>query len=691
MSDECAKARDAGQKAEVCVDPAALRFGSHHARFEPLAGTGSEVVLVEDRVLKRRLTLREAPGTAGAAEEREFLEGLTLLCRLDHPYLRTALDAGRSEDGRVFFVQRPDEGVTIDVHCAGRGPGLGLRCEYFLQVCDAVQYAHDRNVVHGDLGPSRVLILDHGSAEVFGWESAVDLAAVEVPHRQSVRDRDMRGLGALLDLLLDPVEAAPPELLAVARACHGDRPRYRAVRDLAADVRAWMVSGEVGVYRGSTLSRLARAARRRPGRTVGMGMALLGAFALLALGFWYREALRREAELTQQQCDAALRLARNLAEVVEGPTRDVLGLRDLRRSTLVRARDGLLRFVSSEGLTKDATARTLLEAARLTRLAEGPEGADRALALIARARAWPVSEAPPEWETQVGLEAARTLLVAGRYAAAESTALASSGTVEGEARAELLDLLALSRCLRRDFDGALRAGLLRLKAVGPRGGFERGRALRDVARLAWAAGKPVLADSLVMRLDEVCTHLLRDRGESDDELCVLISASLDLRACLAQSGGRSGEAGLAFQAASSLRQQVLERAPSHRPALSLELESGVREVLRLHALERYAGVLELVPRLQAVADAFEANEPWQGRAFDHSALVAALALVLAETAATAAERLGAADEVERLRARETHLLEAFGGEVPRFPDSGSVSWSHPTRLEDVVWVGVAPY
>lgn len=83
-----------------------------------------------------------------------------LLARLDHPNIATLLDGGNSISGQMFLVMEYVHGDPITTYCDDRKLGLRSRLEIFLQLCDAVQHAHAKGVIHRDLSSRNVLVAD---------------------------------------------------------------------------------------------------------------------------------------------------------------------------------------------------------------------------------------------------------------------------------------------------------------------------------------------------------------------------------------------------------------------------------------------------------------------------------------------------------------------------------------------------
>ena len=80
------------------------------------------------------------------------------LALMDHPNIAKVLDAGATETGRPFFVMELVRGIKITDYCDQNQLATAQRLELFIQVCRAVQHAHQKGVIHRDLKPSNVLV-----------------------------------------------------------------------------------------------------------------------------------------------------------------------------------------------------------------------------------------------------------------------------------------------------------------------------------------------------------------------------------------------------------------------------------------------------------------------------------------------------------------------------------------------------
>ncbi len=80
------------------------------------------------------------------------------LALMDHPSIAKVLDAGSTETGRPFFVMELVRGIKITDYCDQNRLSTAERLELFIQVCRAVQHAHQKGIIHRDLKPSNILV-----------------------------------------------------------------------------------------------------------------------------------------------------------------------------------------------------------------------------------------------------------------------------------------------------------------------------------------------------------------------------------------------------------------------------------------------------------------------------------------------------------------------------------------------------
>lgn len=100
---------------------------------------------------------------------RRFRNERQLLAQLEHPNIARLLDGGATPDERPYLVMEFVDGFPLHEYCDAQGLNLNQRLELFLQVCDAVHYAHQNLVVHRDLKPSNILVTSDGTAKLLDF------------------------------------------------------------------------------------------------------------------------------------------------------------------------------------------------------------------------------------------------------------------------------------------------------------------------------------------------------------------------------------------------------------------------------------------------------------------------------------------------------------------------------------------
>ena len=88
------------------------------------------------------------------------------LALMDHPSIAKVLDAGATETGRPYFVMELVQGVSITEYCDKNNLSTKDRLALFLQVCNAVQHAHQKGIIHRDIKPSNVMVTHHDGKPV---------------------------------------------------------------------------------------------------------------------------------------------------------------------------------------------------------------------------------------------------------------------------------------------------------------------------------------------------------------------------------------------------------------------------------------------------------------------------------------------------------------------------------------------
>jgi eukaryotic-like serine/threonine-protein kinase len=111
-----------------------------------------------------------------AAVLERFRHERQILASLDHPNIARLLDGGTTDEGIPYLVMELIEGTPIDQYCNAQHLTVTERLQLFLQVCSAVQYAHQRLVIHRDIKPGNILVTQEGVPKLldFGIAKILD-------------------------------------------------------------------------------------------------------------------------------------------------------------------------------------------------------------------------------------------------------------------------------------------------------------------------------------------------------------------------------------------------------------------------------------------------------------------------------------------------------------------------------------
>lgn len=319
-----------------------------------------------------------------------FLREARLTARLEHPGIVPVHDLGQREDGSWFYTMKPIRGTTLSTAIA-EARDLAGRLELldaFLDLCQAVAYAHSRGVIHRDLKPQNAMVGAFGETVLLDWGLAKDRsghdelgpdagggdgaetrvgALLGSPSYMSpeaawgrteeVDERaDVFGLGAILYEILtgrppytghsagEVLERArearptpphtlerdvPRELSSVVLRALAASPadRYPEPLTLAADVRAWRDGRTVGAHRYTAWEKLQRGVARHGARLAVGGLVLLILLAVVA--FFSRQVSlqrdrARDAEALAQDQLAATLIAQATDAVALGSAAEAL-------------------------------------------------------------------------------------------------------------------------------------------------------------------------------------------------------------------------------------------------------------------------------------------------------------------------------------------------------------------------------
>lgn len=152
--------------AEIDDDPMiGRRLGAY--RIEREVGRGGMGTVYEALRVDNELNMRAAIKLVKRGMDtdfvlRRFRTERQILAALDHPHIARLLDGGTTDDGLPYFVMEFIEGQPLYSYCDSNQLSITERLKLFMGICDALHYAHQKQVIHRDIKPSNVLVTSEG-------------------------------------------------------------------------------------------------------------------------------------------------------------------------------------------------------------------------------------------------------------------------------------------------------------------------------------------------------------------------------------------------------------------------------------------------------------------------------------------------------------------------------------------------
>jgi len=143
-------------------------------------GFGVVYVAEQEEPIRRRLALKIIKlGMDTKQVIARFEVERQALALMEHPNIAKVFDAGATEPGRPYFVMELVRGVPITKFCDENRLTLERRLKLFIEVCDAVQHAHQKGIIHRDLKPSNILVTMNGHRAV---PKVIDFGIAKATH-----------------------------------------------------------------------------------------------------------------------------------------------------------------------------------------------------------------------------------------------------------------------------------------------------------------------------------------------------------------------------------------------------------------------------------------------------------------------------------------------------------------------------
>jgi len=151
-------------RAAILTVPVTERIGDRIGRYKLLqqigeGGCGVVYMAEQEEPVRRRVALKVIKlGMDTKQVIARFEAERQALALMDHPNIAKVFDAGATETGRPYFVMELVRGSKITEFCDEQQLSAKERLPLFIQVCQAIQHAHQKGIIHRDIKPSNILV-----------------------------------------------------------------------------------------------------------------------------------------------------------------------------------------------------------------------------------------------------------------------------------------------------------------------------------------------------------------------------------------------------------------------------------------------------------------------------------------------------------------------------------------------------
>src|SRR5713101_6879211 len=151
-------------------------------------GCGIVFMAEQEEPVRRRVALKIIkPGMDTRSVIARFEAERQALALMDHPNIAKVFDAGATESGRPYIVMELVRGVKITEYCDQHSLTTEDRLKLFVQVCQAVQHAHQKGIIHRDIKPSNILVRQ--SLEGVAMPMVIDFGVAKATTDQRLTDK----------------------------------------------------------------------------------------------------------------------------------------------------------------------------------------------------------------------------------------------------------------------------------------------------------------------------------------------------------------------------------------------------------------------------------------------------------------------------------------------------------------------
>ncbi len=164
--------KDLGRNEDMEIYKPGDKFDKFIIRKEIGHGGMSKVFLCDraDGQFEQKVAIKvmKVGGDVEFMKDR-FRQEQQILAGINHPHIARLYDGGITSEGHPYIVMEYVEGEAIDSYCSRKKLGVKERIRLFRQVCDALQYAHSKLIVHHDIKPANILVNEQGQVRLLDF------------------------------------------------------------------------------------------------------------------------------------------------------------------------------------------------------------------------------------------------------------------------------------------------------------------------------------------------------------------------------------------------------------------------------------------------------------------------------------------------------------------------------------------
>src|SRR5262245_43027364 len=166
------------------------KIGDRIGRYKLLeqigeGGCGVVYVAEQEEPVRRRVALKIIKlGMDTKQVLGRFDAERQALAMMDHPNIAKVLDGGATETGRPYFVMELVPGIKITDYCDQHQLASRERLDLFVQVCRAIQHAHQKGIIHRDIKPSNILVTRHDGPASAGVPKVIDFGIAKAKQQE---------------------------------------------------------------------------------------------------------------------------------------------------------------------------------------------------------------------------------------------------------------------------------------------------------------------------------------------------------------------------------------------------------------------------------------------------------------------------------------------------------------------------